>query len=297
MCSGIFVGVVALICLQPGSAVCSTAPDASGHVNVSNSLTEIESGAYYGCRELKSITIPSSVTSIQSQAFRDSGLTSLTIPNSVTSIGPSLCYGCENLTSVTIPNSVETLGERAFDSCTLLESLTIPNKVTSVGKRLCAECKSLTSLTISNNVTSIGYVAFHGTGLTSVTIPNSVTEISKHAFWNSQNLVSVTIGTGVKSIGDSAFGSNNKERNKNLKCYKVCEPGPNACHKMVSLGDDVSGSGKSCFGDCTMESLDALSCPGVDGECEECPLKSASVLSSRSMITTVLLLAVLVYLF
>ena len=96
ICTGIFVGVVALLCLQPGYADCDITPDASGHVNIANSVTSIGQSEYFGCIELKSITIPSSVTSIQSQAFRDSGLTSLTIPNSVTEIGYFAFRGCKS---------------------------------------------------------------------------------------------------------------------------------------------------------------------------------------------------------
>jgi hypothetical protein len=49
-------------------------------------------------------TIPASVTSIGSYAFRDcTGLTSVTIPASVTNIGSSAFDHCSGLTSVTIP--------------------------------------------------------------------------------------------------------------------------------------------------------------------------------------------------
>ena len=71
-----------------------------------------------GC---KNTTIPNSVTTIGSSAFRDcSGLTSITIPNSVTTIGSEAFSGCSGLTSVTIPNSVTTIGYRAFPSSTKL---------------------------------------------------------------------------------------------------------------------------------------------------------------------------------
>ena len=73
---------------------------------IPNSVTSIGRGAFFGCRDLTTITIPNSVTSIGSEAFADcSGLTSITIPSSVTSIG-YCSFGTQqglsiNMTSVT----------------------------------------------------------------------------------------------------------------------------------------------------------------------------------------------------
>ena len=60
----------------------------------------------------ESVTIPNSVTTIESYAFRNcTGLTNITIPNSVTSIGKWAFSSCKGLTSVTIPNSVTSIGD------------------------------------------------------------------------------------------------------------------------------------------------------------------------------------------
>ena len=170
-------------------------------------VTSIGGSAFYGCRGLTSITIPSSVTSIGDRAFQEcSGLTSVTIPNSVTSIGEYAFYGCNGLTSVTIPNSVTSIGNYAFYFCSGLTSVTIPNSVTSIGISAFSGCRGLTSVTIPNSVTSIGSWAFYDcSGLTSVTIPNSVTSIGGYAFMDCSGLTSVTIPNSVTSIGDRAF--------------------------------------------------------------------------------------------
>jgi hypothetical protein len=81
-----------------------------------------------GCRNLTSVTIPNSVTSIGESAFDGSGLTSVNIPNSVTSIGEIAFAMCTGLTSVTIPNSVTSIGVNAFGGCTSLISITMPDK-------------------------------------------------------------------------------------------------------------------------------------------------------------------------
>ena len=57
--------------------------------------------AFYGCTNLKSITIPDGVTSIGYSAFEEcSTLTSITIPDSVTSIGWSAFEYCSSLYNV-----------------------------------------------------------------------------------------------------------------------------------------------------------------------------------------------------
>jgi uncharacterized repeat protein (TIGR02543 family) len=91
-------------------------------------------------------TIPNGVTSITSAFAGCSGLTSLTIPNSVTSIDTRAFNGCTGLTSVTIPDSVTSIGGNAFRGCTSLTSVTIPDSVTSISGSAFRDCSSLTSI-------------------------------------------------------------------------------------------------------------------------------------------------------
>ena len=163
--------------------------------------------AFYDCRVLTNLTIPSSVTSIGESAFEYcSSLTSLTIPSSVTSIGESAFEYCRSLTSLTIPSSVTLIDWYAFKGCSGLTSLTIPSSVTSIGYSAFQGCSGLTNLTIPSSVTYIGGSAFQGcSGLTSLTIPSSVTSIDWYAFQGCSGLTSLTISSSVTSIGESAF--------------------------------------------------------------------------------------------
>lgn len=178
-------------------------------INYSDRILTVVSiaNAFYDCRSLTSVTIPSSVTKIGDFAFTDcTSLVNLTIPNSVTSIGEGAFEGCTSLASVTIPNSVTKLGEAAFYDCRSLTSVTISNSVTTINKRTFTLCEGLTSVTIPNSVTQIGEDAFSGCkGLTSVILSNSVTKIEEYAFYYCNGLTSLTIPNSVTKIGAFAF--------------------------------------------------------------------------------------------
>jgi len=142
-------------------------------ISIPTSVTTIESRAFVGCSLLTSISIPESVTQIGSEAFAYcSSLQNINLPTGLTSIENSAFSFCSSLTSLTIPNSVTSIGEGAFYSCTGLTSITIPNSVASIGGVAFYRCSRLTSITIPNSVTRIGNEAFlYCTTLSSVYLP------------------------------------------------------------------------------------------------------------------------------
>ena len=180
-------------------------------------VTSIGAGAFSGCSNLTSVTIPEGVINIGGGAFSGcSGLTSVTIPEGVTSIGDYAFRDCSGLTSI----SVES-GNPVYDSrnnCNaLIETATntliagcnntiIPKGVTSIGNNAFLGCSGLTSVTIPEGVINIYGGAFAGcSNLSSVTIPEGVINIGAGAFVGCSNLTSVTIPEGVTSIGNYAF--------------------------------------------------------------------------------------------
>lgn len=75
-------------------------------VVLNDQLTEISSNLLNGFSNLREITIPSSVTTIERFAFSHCALLSeLIIPDSVTSIGCSAFNWCISLTKLVIPDS------------------------------------------------------------------------------------------------------------------------------------------------------------------------------------------------
>ena len=122
------------------------------------------------------------VTELGKSCFsKCSGLKSVTIPSSVTSIGQR-CFSGSDLASVTIPSSVTSIGEGCFSNCYSLKSITIPTSVTSLPGSCFFECWGLTSINIPSSVTSIGDRCFYDSRLTSITIPSSITSLGDECF-------------------------------------------------------------------------------------------------------------------
>ena len=180
-------------------------------VTIPDSVTSIGEYAFSGCTNLESITIPDSVTNIGNSAFRSSGLESVAIPSSITSIGEYTFYDCSNLKSVTIPSSVTSIGEYAFSACKKLETITIPDSVTNIGNSA-FRSSGLENVIIPGSVTSIDEDAFYECGsLENATISDGVASIGKDAFYGCKSLASITIPGSVSSIGNSAFRSSGLE--------------------------------------------------------------------------------------
>ena len=89
----------------------------------------------------------SNIITIGYAAFsRCFNLKSITIPDSVTEIGVKAFYYCRSLTSITLPDSVTTIGNSAFEGCSSLTSVTIGNNVTEIGGYTFYSCNNLTSV-------------------------------------------------------------------------------------------------------------------------------------------------------
>ena len=189
-------------------------PCAISKINLPNSVTGIEEGAFKSCTRLTDINIPNSVTSIGPETFKScTSLTDINIPNSVTSIGERAFSGCTSLTDINIPDAVKSIEPETFSGCTRLTDINIPNSVTSIGYEAFYNCTRLTDINIPNSVTSIERSTFYDcTSLTDINIPNSVTSIGEQAFYNCDNLKSVYMNASTPPfIGSQAFHNISKD--------------------------------------------------------------------------------------
>ena len=152
---------------------------------------------------ISKINLPNSVTGIEEGAFKScTRLTDINIPNSVTSIGPETFKSCTSLTDINIPNSVTSIGERAFSGCTSLTDINIPNSVTSIEW---ATFYSLKSVYMNASTPPfIGSQAFHNISKDlTIYIPRGSYTAYWLSYWGNYNLVEYD-PTDIQGVTTSA---------------------------------------------------------------------------------------------
>lgn len=180
-------------------------PSTIVYEGVTCKVTTIGSGAF-AWGTMTSVTIPNTVTKIESVAFRwCQNLKSITIPNSVTEIGSAAFDGCLALSSVSLSPNIKKIENSVFQGCKSLKTIVIPEGVTNIDMYAFSDCTSLASVKLNNGLDSISANAFSHSGLTAVTVPNSVRIIDNDAFKECSRLASVTLGSGVQEISSGAF--------------------------------------------------------------------------------------------
>ena len=193
-------------------------------VTTADGLTKIPEKAFWGCENLKNVTLGASIKTIGKSAFERCGFTGINLTN-VTEIGDYAFYfskletvdvpaatrtgtgafmNCPALTKATVNGT--TLDPYMFFYCTSLTDLSAPN-VTEIGECALAYCVELETLPL-DNVTTIGHGAFRNChGLTDVELPATLKDMGKYVFADCEKLANVTFPNdiAVKVLPEGTF--------------------------------------------------------------------------------------------
>lgn len=199
--------------------------DALETVLLPQELKGIGQYAFRNCFKLSEISLPEGLVTLNAQAFSGcgqyfektglkTGLKSITVPSTVTTIGKSVFENCAALEEATVKST--SVGENMFLGCVSLKKVTIGAETESIKALAFSGCKSLAEVNMQSNVLAeIGKGAFQNTAITEFTVPDTVdtlgagtasaTGAKDGIFYGCSQLATVTIGINVETIPDCMF--------------------------------------------------------------------------------------------
>lgn len=190
-------------------------PSVVEYNGISYEVVAIGERAFSGCLDIRTITIPATVHTIEPYAFYGcTGIKgSIVIGENVRSIGNSAFYGCTGVNEVLFrAENCTTMGGSmsmtAFGNCRNLKSVKIFEGVKVLPDYAFCGMDALSdSVQLPSSLERIGAYAFaYCSSLPGrMVIPDSVTTIGECAFHQCHKISSVTIGASVRQIGGRAF--------------------------------------------------------------------------------------------
>lgn len=175
-------------------------------ISLPKGVEEIANSAFDGCESLEKVTLQKGLKIIRYSAFSDcKNLKSITIPKGVTLIQDGAFEKCSKLKKIKLPKGLKVLGGRAFKRCKQLKSIKLPKGLKKIRGNTFHYCKKLKKITIPSTVKKISSYAFAGTGFTKFKIPKNIKSIGKSAFEDCKKLKSVKLPKKLKTIKECTF--------------------------------------------------------------------------------------------
>ena len=170
-------------------------------IDIPSSVRTIGRGSFYGNSNLTNVKIArGGLTEILSEAFRGCvALKSIELPTTLTSIGPSAFESCEGLESIVFPESVTDL-QGCLSNCTSLTEVALPKSLTTLGAGMFIGCTSLRRVVVWEG----------GDGMS---VPAAYLKIPASTFLGCKNLEEVVWNAPITEIKKNAFNSCEKLKN------------------------------------------------------------------------------------
>lgn len=204
-------------------------------------LKRIGGEAFYGCKNLKKLTIPETVEYIGGGAFYGcSNIWSLTYnainaecesfmePNAPLEkivIGgkvrrlPRGIFSGREFTEVALPACLERIDDSAFYGCKNLTTINLSDSIRYIGDNAFYGCSSLKNIHWSLRLATIGSRAFRQTALETISLPEGVTSVGDGAFYICPFAKTVYIPSTANVEGDINYYF---ELEEGVNCVITC---------------------------------------------------------------------------
>lgn len=238
------------------------------HEGTAYTVTALADSAFYSHAEVKSVSIPATVTSIGRLALAATSIYDLNVHDNVETIEPNAFRLIKNVeyhgNASGSPWGALTVNAYVKDSLYYTDS---------TRTRLTACHPQLAQAIVPPSVRTIGRLAFAGSNtLTAITLPEGLDTIGNYAFQSCSQLGSVSIPSTVRVIGNYAFYNAFRHDGSatatiadadNVSPDSMCSIGKGAFAYShvgaVNLGNRISSIGSDAFSTC--DHLDSVIVP------------------------------------
>ena len=210
--------------IAPGTQITS--------IDIPEGIKTIGVGAFKDCPTLTHVSIPSTVTEIKQDAFRNTGLTSveiesadsstersigdsafasngslatISIPEGFMKISDKAFQNCRSITQAIIPSTVDEMWNNVFDGCSSLATVTFEGDTEFKGSSIFRNCSALENVELHEGMHGEMTSQFSGCkSLKEIEVPEGFVNIESNTFSGCTALIEVVLGADC-SISESAF--------------------------------------------------------------------------------------------
>lgn len=161
-------------------------------IKIPDKITKISYGTFSNCSNLQSVSFPSTLTLIEERAFYETDLSEIDIPGSVENIKENAFCRNENLKKVTFNEGLVKIESYSFLGCKSIESIVFPSTLRTIGYSGFSDCTNLKQISLNEGLVCIESEAFSRcSGLTDIVLPSTLEYCKGGAFNGCRNVKSI----------------------------------------------------------------------------------------------------------
>ena len=221
------------------------------NIKIKDGITAISADCFKGCKNLKTVELPSSIKRITQEAFHASHVEKVILNEGLEEIETCAFWNVKELKSIEIPSSVKTIGHQSFEGCGL-EEVILNEGLNSIAHYAFQKCSNLKEITLPASLKSLAGSAFFATGISKVTFKGTgVTFIDNNTFKDCPNLTTIVADTGdeegvihlpsnIIAINNEAFAGCKSikaiDLSKNVSLEKIKDKAFENCASITNFG-------------------------------------------------------------